>query len=227
MSKAFALILAPIKGNPDISVSYANASCPEFNVFFGLTLLDTIPAQKDRPEFKMFLGRLCNMSFSGRVLEKIFETSRSSIGRWAKALKSGDMEKMKGAFSGQGAEKKLSKNMVTFMKDQYRELHTHKKNYNQLIRERVEKYYGVSFSSEVARQIFAEVRNETTPENEDSPLKSNTPDEGFSTSKEPNSCEEDSHSPANDEVLETPRNISDHPDDDSVWFGEMPEGQSI
>ena len=95
MSKTFAPILCRVKGNPDISVSYSDASCSEFVVFFGLALLEKLSAKKDHPEFKMFLGRLFNMSFSGRELEKIFKASRSSIARWAKALKSGDMEKMK------------------------------------------------------------------------------------------------------------------------------------
>lgn len=227
MSKTFAPILCPVKGNPDISVSYANASCSEFDVFFGLALLEKISARKENPEFKMFLGRLHNMRFSGRELERKFKASRSSIARWGNALKSGDMEKIKVALSGQGAEKKLSKQMVTFMKDQYREIHAHKKNYNQLIRERVKKYHGVSISSEIARQIFAEVRNEVTPKNEDLPLEPNTPNEIFSTPGKSNSCEDGSYSPANGEVLEASRNLSDHPSDESAWFGGVAEGQSI
>ncbi len=227
MFKTFAPILCPVKGNPDISVSFANASCLEFNVFFGLALLETISAQKDNPEFKMFLGRLYNMSFSGRELAEIFEASRSSIARWGKALKSGDMKKMEVAFSGQGAKKKVFAQMVTFVKDQYREIHTHKRNYNQLIREKVQRYFGVSISSETARQIFAEVRNESTPGNEDLPLESNTQNEGFSTQKEPNTCETEAHSPANGDVLEVSRNLSDHPDDDSVWFSGVAEGEAV
>ena len=226
MSKFIAPILCPVKGSPDISVSFSDASCSEFVVFFGLALLEKISAQKDKPEFKMFLGRLFNMSFSGRELEGIFKISRSSIARWARALKSGDMEVMKVAFSGQGAEKKLTEPMIAFMKDQYREIHSHTKNYNQVIRERVQRYHGVSISSEIARRIFAEVRNETTLESEDLPIESITPDEVVLAPEKPNSCENDSHSPANGEVSEVSRNLSDHPDDDSVWFDEMPDGQS-
>ncbi len=78
MSKFIAPILCPVKGSPDISVSFSDASCSEFVVFFGLALLEKISAQKDKPEFKMFLGRLFNMSFSGRELEGIFKISSAA-----------------------------------------------------------------------------------------------------------------------------------------------------
>ncbi len=42
MSKTFAPILCPVKGTPDISVSFSDASCSEFLVFFGLALLEEI-----------------------------------------------------------------------------------------------------------------------------------------------------------------------------------------
>ena len=227
MPETFTPILCPVKGNPDISISFSDGSRSEFNVFFGLALLEKVSAQKDRPEFKMLLGRLHNMKLSGRELAKRFEVSRSTIARWGRALKSGDMKKMEVAFSGQGAKRKLDDRMIAFIKDRYRALHRSERNYNQLIRAEVRKYHGVSISSEAARKIFSEVRKETNASSDGSAPGFQDQPDPLSTLEQPNPCESLAHSPANGEVLEGSRNLSDHLVGERAWFREIPEDTPV
>ncbi len=227
MPETLTPILCPVKGIPDISVSFTNASGRELNVFCGVALLEKVSALKDRPEFKMLLGRLHNMKRSARELAEIFEVSRSTIARWGRALKSGDMQKMEVAFSGQGAKKKLTGPMIRFIQDRYRVLHPSERNYNQLIRAEVENYYGVSISSETARKIFSQVRNERGIQTDGPPCDSPDQNEPLSSPENPKRCESVAHSPANREVLEGSRNLSDHPTDQRVWFRNMPENTPV
>ena len=205
-------ILSPVKGSSDISVSFSDASHSFYAVFIGLAFLEKVPAAINHPSFKMFLGRLFNAGFSARLLESLFGVSRTSIVRWGAALKSDDMERIKTAFSGQGARKKITQSIACYIKDRYLELKGIKRNYNVLIRGEVRKYFNEHISSESARKIFLEVREEQRIQNKN---RANAECTGFSESQElfdthedPNGCEKEAQPPAIETFLESSRKYS-------------------
>ena len=205
-------ILSPVKGSSDISVSFSDASHSFYAVFIGLAFLEKVPAAINHPSFKMFLGRLFNAGFSARLLESLFGVSRTSIVRWGAALKSDDMERIKTAFSGQGARKKITQSIACYIKDRYLELKGIEKNYNVLIRGEVKKYFNEHISSESARKIFLEVREEQRIQNKN---RAGVECTGFSESQElfdthedPNGCEKEAQPPAIETFLESSRKYS-------------------
>ena len=132
--------------------------------------------------------------------------------RWGAALKSDDMERIKTAFSGQGARKKITQSIACYIKDRYLELKGIEKNYNVLIRGEVKKYFNEHISSESARKIFLEVREEQRIQNKN---RANAECTGFSESQElfdthedPNGCEKEAQPPAIETFLESSRKYS-------------------
>ncbi len=151
-------ILVPVKGTPDIVLSIDPKSPEELFVFLGMAMLEKVPRLREHLAFKMLLGRLYNGGVHGRTLTKSFGVARSTLRRWGRALKSGDMERIRRAFSGQGAEKKITPEIADYVRDRFHDLHGQCRDYNKVIRAEVSKYFKVSVCSERLRWIFKEER---------------------------------------------------------------------
>jgi hypothetical protein len=116
-------ILVPVKGAPDIVLSINRKSPEELFVFLGMAMLEKVPRLRDHISFKMLLARLYNSGVSSRRLKKTFGIARSTLRRWGRALKSGDMERIRRAFSGQGAEKKITPEIESYVRDRFHDLY--------------------------------------------------------------------------------------------------------
>ena len=151
-------ILMPVKGAPDIVLSIDPKNPEELFVFLGMAMLEKVPRLREHLAFKMLLARLYNAGVSGRKIKEIFGVARSTLRRRGRALKSGDMERITKAFSGQGAWKKITPEIEKYVRDRFGDLHGACRNYNQVIRAEVQKYFKVSISSERVRWIFKQQR---------------------------------------------------------------------
>lgn len=151
-------ILMPVKGAPDILLSMDPKSPEELFVFLGMAMLEKVPRLRGHLAFKMLLARLYNAGVNGRKLKETFGVARSTLRRWGRALKSGDMERIGRAFSGQGAEKKITPEIADYVRDRFRDLHGQCRDYNKVICAEVRKYFKVPVSSERLRWIFKEER---------------------------------------------------------------------
>ena len=158
MSTCLQPILMPVKGAPDIVLSIDPQSPGELFVFLGMALLEKVPRLREHLAFKMLLGRLYNGGVSASMLTRVFGVARSTLRRWGRALKSGDMERIRRAFCGQGAEKKITPEIDRYVRDRFRDLNGECRDYSRLIRAEVRKYFKVSVSGERLRWIFREER---------------------------------------------------------------------
>lgn len=158
MSAFLQPILMPVKGTPDIVLSIDPKNPEELFVFLGMAMLEKVPRVREHLAFKMLLARLHNGGVSGPILTERFGVARSTLRRWGQALKSGDMEQIRKAFSGQGAEKKITPEIECYVRDRFRDLHSQRRDYSKMIRAEVERYYKKSVSSERLRWIFKEER---------------------------------------------------------------------
>ena len=163
MSAYLQPILVPVKGTPDIVLSIDPKSPEELFVFLGMAMLEKVPRLREHLAFKMLLGRLYNGGVSASMLTRLFGVARSTLRRWGRALKSGDMERIRRAFSGQGAEKKITPEIADYVRDRFHDLHGQCRDYNKVIRAEVRKYFKVSVSSERLRWIFKEERERRPP----------------------------------------------------------------
>jgi len=148
----------PVKGAPDIVLSIDPKTPEELFVFLGMALLEKVPRLREHLAFKMLLGRLYNGGVSASMLTRLFGVARSTLRRWGRALKSGDMERIRRAFSGQGAETKITSEIERYARDRFRDLYGQCRDHSKVIRAEVRKYFKVSVSSERLRWIFREAR---------------------------------------------------------------------
>jgi len=166
MSTVLQPILVPVNGAPDIVLSIDPEYPDELVVFLGLAMLEKVPNLREHPVFKMLLARLHNGGVSGQRLTDLFGVARSTLLRWGRALKSGDMNRIRDAFSGQGAARKVTPEMERYVRDRFRDLHGQCRDYSKVIRLEVARYFKQSVSSERLRWIFKEERQQlaTIPE---------------------------------------------------------------
>ncbi len=151
-------ILVPVNGEPDIILATVPDSPDELFVFLDMALLEKVPRLGESPAFKMLLARLHNAGVSGQRLTDRFGTARSTLRRWGRALKSGDMDRIRDAFSGQGATRKVTPEIEGYVRDRFRDLHGHCRDYNKVIRSEVARYFKTPVSCERLRWIFKEER---------------------------------------------------------------------
>lgn len=151
-------ILVPVNGAPDIVLSTDPKSPDEVFVFLGMALLEKVPHLREDPAFKMLLARLHNGGVSGQRLTDRFGVARSTLRRWGRALKSGSLDRIRDAFSGQGATRKVTPEIESYVRDRFRDLHDECRDYNKVIRTEVERYFKQSLSSERLRWIFKDER---------------------------------------------------------------------
>jgi len=160
MSAFLQPILMPVKSAPDIVLSIDPKTPGELFVFLGMALMEKVPYLREHLAFKMLLARLYNAGTHGRTLTERFGVARSTLRRWGRALKSGDMERIRRAFSGQGAERKVTPEIANYVRDRFHDLHGQCREYSKVIRSEVSKYFKVSVSAERLRWIFKEEREQ-------------------------------------------------------------------
>jgi len=214
MSAVLQPILTPVNGAPDIVLSIDPEYPDELVVFLGLAMLEKVPNVREHPVFKMLLARLHNGGVSGQRLTDLFGVARSTLRRWGRALKSGDLDRIRDAFSGQGAARKVTPEIESYVRDRFRDLYGKCRDYSNVIRAEVERYFKVSICSERLRWIFKEEREKlaTIPEhdadgvavNGSDPVAKGADEEGGGA----NSCERGSENAAIGSFLPATRNYS-------------------
>ena len=151
-------LLVPVKGSPDFLL-YVNPQDPaELFVFLGMALLERVPHVRDHIAFKMLLARLYNARVKVASIVICFGVAHTTLRRWGLSLLSGDMDQINRAFSGQGAERKITPEIDFYVRDRFRELYGTCHTYNKKIREEVKKYFKIEVSAERLRWIFVEER---------------------------------------------------------------------
>ena len=77
-------------------------------MYYGLELLEVVPADRDDPNFKMLVGRLYNAGLKLGVLEQTFQRDGKTIQRWGRALRSRKAEELIRVLEGRQASRKFS-----------------------------------------------------------------------------------------------------------------------
>lgn len=151
-------LLHPILGTDKKNACFSVYSTPnekDFHVYFGMALLERVNQGTDSFQYKSLLGRLYNAGIKRKTLVETFEHPLSTLRRWGDAMKSGDVNVILKAFSGQGAQRRLTPKIEGFIRLEFRRIYpTNRYSYSKEIISRVEKVFETSFSSECLRPIF-------------------------------------------------------------------------
>jgi hypothetical protein len=147
------------KKNPYFTICRDTANLGNLNVFFGAALMEVVPEDKSNPEFKLLIARLFNARVNAKSINEQFGIARTTMNRWGNALKSGEPERLLAALSGQGAPRKLTPEIQSFIKVRFPQVYekTHY-NYSAIIRKEIKEIFGKDISSESLRPIFKELK---------------------------------------------------------------------
>ena len=128
------------------------------------------------PEYKLLIARLYNAGVKAKSITEKFGTARTTMKRWGDALKSGDADRLVAALSGQGAPRKLTPEILSFIKVRFLQIYQENHyNYSIIIRKEIKEIFGKEISSESLRPLFKELRRNATvsDQNEGSEQKAN------------------------------------------------------
>ena len=126
-----------------------NAYC----VYVGVSLIERVSVDPAKLCHKMLIGRLYNGKAKLSVLKKYFNHDDRTIKKWAKALKSGNFNDMAKAFLGVST-KKVSLELIAYVKQQYRNRSQLPKNYREIIIDKTEEVFGIRISKTLISNIF-------------------------------------------------------------------------
>lgn len=155
-SEPLQLILGTDKRNPLVSV-FAKDETQTLHVYYGLELMEVIPAERKHPSFKLLVARLYNAGLKVCVLSETFDVDRKTMKRWADALLEGDPEKLIAVLSGRKG--KITAEIEGFVRMRFASVYReHPQNYSSYIRGEISEIFEVSLSGEALRPLFGELR---------------------------------------------------------------------
>jgi hypothetical protein len=146
------------KRNPYFSV-YKDKSQGEIHIYYGASIFDIVKDKKDNAELKFMLARLYNAGVKVKSLIEHFGYSYPTYKRWGEALKSGDAERIYLTFSGQGGNKKLTPEIISFIIHDFGHVYPrNKSSYSSEIRKNIKDIYKIGLSSESIRPILKSLK---------------------------------------------------------------------
>lgn len=190
------LILGIDKRNPLFAVYAKEEEDQEqLHVYYGLELLEIVPAEPKAPSFKMLVGRLYNARVSLRALRETFSKDAKTIRRWGRALRSRSAEEMVRVLEGRGTGRKLTVEIKAYVRARWPDLAKEGLyGIGQRLRREIKSVFKVELSQETLRPLMAELKrkSESTSEAgeaqettaEDLPQSSQNPPENQAVSSE-------------------------------------------
>jgi transposase len=148
------------KKNPYFTICRDASNPGHIYVYFGAALMEVISEDTSNPEFKLLIARLYNAGVKAKSITEKFGIARTTMKRWGDALKSGDADRLVAALSGQGAPRKLTPEILSFIKVRFLKIYQENHyNYSIIIRKEIKEIFGKEISSESLRPLFKELRN--------------------------------------------------------------------
>jgi hypothetical protein len=123
-------------------------------VWWGLTLVERLRCCGSAFEYKLSAARFYNMRVPTAILVREYGIARSTVKRYGEALRSGDAERVRRVFSGQGGPRTVTVQIDAYVRGRYASLRLTARNYNVSIREEVLERWETPVSCERLRRIF-------------------------------------------------------------------------
>ena len=147
------LLFRTDKRNPSFSV-YRDVGKKEVQVYLGMELFETIPENRDHPEFKFLLVRLYRNGIRGTALKDAFGVDTKTLRRWTAAVRSGDAEQMVCVLAGRHHRRKLTPEILAYLQMRFDAIYAQTPAvYNQKLRTEVLEVFKVKLSTESIRQV--------------------------------------------------------------------------
>jgi hypothetical protein len=157
-SRALQLILPTDKRNPSFTL-YEDDTEQRIHVYYGLELLQVVPADRQHVQYKLLVANLYNAGLRVASLESLFEVDRKTMRVWGLALRSGSVERLARALEGRQRQHKLTPEIRSFIRHRFAEVYRlHRRKYNTQLRREVSAVFGVELSGEAIRLLVRDLR---------------------------------------------------------------------
>ena len=144
---------------------YKDQAANKYKVLYGLELFGKAPIDHDCMEFKIMVAHLRILDFSYTELTNAFGVDRRTVIKWVEALQSGDPDLMIRIFAGQGYGRKLTENVVHFIKVWFPEIYEQDKyRYSSKIRKELKDYFDLEVTSATIRPLLSDLKKEFNAE---------------------------------------------------------------
>jgi hypothetical protein len=161
MTPVFQEIIGVSKGNPYFTICRSTAHPDLVYVYFGVALLEVIPADPRHAVFKLFIARLFNAGVNGAALTESFGVCHASMKRWGAGLASGDVELLSKAIRSPGGSHKVTDEIRRFIQLRFPTVYRHSPgHYSLRIWQEIKEVFGTGISAETLRPIFRELREQ-------------------------------------------------------------------
>lgn len=156
------------KKNPHFTICRDASNPGKLYVYFGAALMEVISDDASSPEFKLLIARLYNAGVKAKSITEKFGIARTTMKRWGDALKSGDADCLVAALSGQGPPRKLTPEILSFIKVRFLQIYQENHyNYSLIIRKEIKEIFGKEISSESLRPLFKELKTNASVSDQD------------------------------------------------------------
>ena len=140
----------------DFSIIY-NETESSYDAYLGVALLERVNISGEDIQHKMLVGRLYNADVKRVRLRETFGHDNRTMKKWGEALRSGDINEIARAFAGRAVNKKISPELIRYVKQLYRERERFGRAYRRHIIQKVEEVFAVRLSASYISSIFSTV----------------------------------------------------------------------
>jgi len=157
------LILPTDKRNPSFSL-YLSADEQTIHVFYGLELLEVVPADREHVAYKMLVARLYNAGLRVRALAEVFQLDPKTMRAWGRALRSRDPAGLQRMVLGPEAGRKRTAAIDGYVRQRWPQLVGEGcRNYREKLQQEIQRIFATRLSGETLRLLMAQIKTEGAP----------------------------------------------------------------
>ncbi len=157
------LILPTDKRNPSFSL-YLTADEQAIHVYYGLELMEVVPANREHIAYRMLVARLYNAGVLVRTLAEVFQLDPKTMRAWGHALRSRDPALLQRMVLGPEAGRKRTTAIEGYVRRRWPQLLDEGcRNYREKLQEEIEDIFATRLSGETLRVLMAEIKTKGIP----------------------------------------------------------------
>ena len=154
------LILPTDKRNPSFSL-YLTADEQAIHVFYGLELLEVVPADREHIAYKMLVARLYNAGLRVRTLAEVFQLDPKTMRAWGRALRSHNPAQLQRMVLGPEAGRKRTAAIDGYVRQRWPQLVGEGcRNYREKLQQEIQRIFETRLSGETLRLLMAQIKTE-------------------------------------------------------------------
>ena len=154
--------LQPILGtDPKGSVFsvYQHTDTGDYHVFYGMSVFDVVPADKQDPRFRMMIAHLRSVGLGQNAIARAFGLNPRTVKSWSTALTSGNGDLIERVLLKPNSNRKVTKVIEEYIRVRFPCVYEDDKyRYSSIIRSELKEIFSQDISAETLRPIFQRLK---------------------------------------------------------------------